>query len=119
MHNKPYRYLTENNMTFNNQFGFKVGHSTNHELSELAVLQILGNYIWNKKQYIECNNISNKAEKGGLMQRKCGVSQGSIFEPILSLKFIKLSLNINSNYAFKWYQTVLLSQWFKELIPKR
>ena len=31
-----YRYLTENNILFNKQFGFRVGHLTEHALLELA-----------------------------------------------------------------------------------
>ena len=36
MYNKLYSYLTENNILFNKQFGFRAGHSTEHALLELV-----------------------------------------------------------------------------------
>ena len=35
MYNRLYNYLTENNILFNKQFGFRSGHSTEHALLEL------------------------------------------------------------------------------------
>ena len=35
MHNRLYDYFTINNILFNKQFGFRVGHSTQHALLEL------------------------------------------------------------------------------------
>ena len=35
MYNRLYAYLAENNILFNKQFGFRVGHSTEHALLEL------------------------------------------------------------------------------------
>ena len=36
MYNRPYSYLTENNILFNKQFGFQAGHSTEHALLKLV-----------------------------------------------------------------------------------
>ena len=36
MYNRLYRYLTENNILFNKQFGFQADHSTEHALLELV-----------------------------------------------------------------------------------
>ena len=36
MYNRLYSYLTENNILFNKQFGFRAGHSTGHALLELV-----------------------------------------------------------------------------------
>ena len=35
MYNRVYTYLAENNISFNKQFGFRAGHSTEHTLLEL------------------------------------------------------------------------------------
>ena len=36
MYNRLYSYLTENNILFTKQFGFRAGHSTEHALLELV-----------------------------------------------------------------------------------
>ena len=36
MYNKLYEYLTKNNLLYDNQFGFRKGHSTEHALIELV-----------------------------------------------------------------------------------
>ena len=36
MYNRLYEYLTKNNLLFDNQFGFRKGHSTKHALIELV-----------------------------------------------------------------------------------
>ena len=36
MYNRLYEYLTKNNLLFDNQFGFRKGHSTEHALIELV-----------------------------------------------------------------------------------
>ena len=36
MYNRLYSYLTENNILFNKQFGFRADHSTEHALLELV-----------------------------------------------------------------------------------
>ena len=36
MYNRLYEYLTKNNLLFDEQFGFRKGHSTKHDLTELA-----------------------------------------------------------------------------------
>ena len=49
MCNRLYSYLTENNILFNKQFGFRAGHSTEHQLLEL-VHQISNTF--NDKNYL-------------------------------------------------------------------
>ena len=49
MYNRLYSYLTENNILFNKQFGFRAGHSTEHTLLEL-VDQISNTF--NDKNYL-------------------------------------------------------------------
>ena len=49
MCNRLYSYLTENNILFNKQFGFRAGHSTEHPLLEL-VHQIRNTF--NDKNYL-------------------------------------------------------------------
>ena len=48
MYNRLYSYLTENNISFNKQFGFRADHSTEHALLEL-VDQICNTF--NEKNY--------------------------------------------------------------------
>ena len=49
MDNRLYSYLTENNILFNKQFGFRAGHSTEHALLEL--FDQIGN-TFNDKNYL-------------------------------------------------------------------
>ena len=49
MGNRLYSYLTENNILFNKQFGFRAGHSTEHALLEL--FDQIGNKF-NDKNYL-------------------------------------------------------------------
>ena len=39
MHNRLYKYLTDNNLLYKKQFGFQVGYSTDHAIVQLTVLK--------------------------------------------------------------------------------
>ena len=49
MYNRLYGYLTENNILFNKQFGFRAGNSSEHALLELV--DQIGN-TFNNKNYL-------------------------------------------------------------------
>ena len=43
MYNRPYKYLTDNNILYKKQFGFQIGHAPEHAITQL-VDQINNNF---------------------------------------------------------------------------
>ena len=41
MYNRVYKYLTENNLLFQKQFGFREGHSTSHAIVNLVTTLLM------------------------------------------------------------------------------
>ena len=91
MYNRLYEYVTKNNLLFDEQFGFKKGHSTEHILTELTTL----NRIYNSFN-------ENKHTLGVFIELSKGCD--TINHNIL-LKTLKLYGIKNSN--LKWFTSYL------------
>ena len=91
MYNRLYEYVTKNNLLFDEQFGFKKGHSTEHILTELTTL----NRIYNSFN-------ENKHTLGVFIELSKGCD--TVNHNIL-LKTLKLYGIKNSN--LKWFTSYL------------
>ena len=63
IYNRLYLYLTENNLLYNEQFGFQKGHSTDHANVQLAdqIHKMLDKYIYTLGVFIDLSKACDTA----------------------------------------------------------
>ena len=71
IYNRLYLYLTENNLLYNEQFGFQKGHSTDHAIVQLAdqIHKMLDKYIYTLGVFIDLSKACDTANHKILPQK--------------------------------------------------